>query len=49
MLERALDSVSSGIAEDPPQGQAWLVAAEALISASQCQSSDLIISGNSGL
>ena len=43
MFERVLGSVSSGIAEDPPQGQVWLVDAKALFSASQCQSSDLII------
>ena len=43
MFERVLGSVSSGIAEDHPQGQVWLVDAKALFSASQCQSSDLII------
>lgn len=43
MLERVVGSVSSGIAEDPPQGQVWLVGAKALFSASQCQSSDLIV------
>ena len=47
--EKVLDSVSSGIAEDHSQGQARQVAAKALISASQCQYSGLIISGNSGL
>ena len=43
--EKVLDSVLSGIAEDHSQGQACLVAAMALISESQCQSSDLIILG----
>ena len=41
-FERILGSGSSGIVEDHPQGEARLVAAKALISASQCQSSDLI-------
>ena len=48
MFERVLGSVSSGIAEDHPQGQAWLVAAKALICASQCQSIDLITLGLQG-
>ena len=48
MFERVLGSVSSGIAEDHPQGQAWLVAAKALICASQCQSSDLMTLGLQG-
>lgn len=48
MFERVLGSVSSGIAEDHPQGQAWLVAAKALISASQCQSGDLMTLGLQG-
>ena len=45
MFERVLGSVSSGIAEDPPQGQVWLVDAKALFSASQCQSNDLMTLG----
>ena len=46
--EKVLDSVLSGIAEDHSQGQACLVAAMALISESQCQSSGLITLGLQG-
>ena len=48
MFERVLGSVSSGIVEDHPQGQARLVTAKAVISVSQCQSSDIIILGLQG-
>ena len=47
-FERILGSVSSGIVEDHPQGEARLVAAKAPISASQCQSSDLMTLGLQG-
>ena len=46
--ERILGSASSGIVEDHPQGEARLVAAKALISASQCQSNDLMTLGLQG-
>lgn len=48
MFERVLGSVSNGIAEDHPQGQARLVTGKALISASQCQAGDLITLGLQG-
>ena len=47
-FERILGSVSSGIVEDHPQGEARLVAAKALISPSQCQSNDLMTLGLQG-
>ena len=47
-FERILGSVSSGIVEDHPQGEARLVAAKALISSSQCQSNDLMTLGLQG-